>query len=101
MAPVRPPIRETAWVAALDALPRALPAELVTLDRPCCALPAASEAPSLALVAVDEAAFVAASVVDDCARLWIVHLDCRRASRGRKMDDMVRERLRSESCVNG
>ena len=67
-APVRPPIRETALPAAFDALLIALPAELVTLDRPCCALPAASDAPSFALVAVEEAALAASDVVD-CARL--------------------------------
>jgi hypothetical protein len=53
----------------LLALDSALPAELVTLERPCCAWLAACEAPSFALLAPEETALVAASVVDDAARL--------------------------------
>ena len=48
MAPVRPPIPDTALPAALEALPKTLPAELVTLDSPSCALPATCDAPSFA-----------------------------------------------------
>ena len=42
VAPVRPPTLETAPPTAFDALVIALPAELVTLDSPCCALLVAS-----------------------------------------------------------
>jgi hypothetical protein len=86
--PVLPPMPETALLAA-DAAPlTALPAELVTLERPCCALPAASDAPSLAFVAVEEAVSAALEVVDS-ARRWSAHRVCRSATRGASLADMV------------
>lgn len=76
-----------------------LPAELVTLDKPCCALPAVSEAVSFAEFAPEETALVAFSVVEDCARRWMTHLDCRSASRGMRADDMIAKRSRYEGNV--
>lgn len=67
------------------ALLKALPAELVTRERPCCALPATSEALSLALAA----ALPAASEVVEAARLWTANLDWRRASLDTIFDDMA------------
>ena len=80
--PARPAVPETALPAAFEALLMALPAELVTLERPCCAFEVASDALSFAWVARWDTASVAASVVEEAARLWTAHLDCRSASRG-------------------
>lgn len=85
--PVRPPTPDNALPAALDALLRALPAELVTLESPCCALLVACETLSFALFAC----WAAASEVEEAARLWRAHLDCWRASRGRELGGMVKE----------
>lgn len=63
-APVLPPTPEIALPADVAALVSALPAELVTLDRPWFALEAVSVAVSFALLAVEETA----SEVDDWAR---------------------------------
>lgn len=79
---------ETALPAECAALLMALPAELVTRERPCCALPAYSDAPSLAFVAALEAVLAASEVVDAlrrCSR----NLDCRMASRGASTADIV------------
>ena len=100
-APVRPPTPETVRAAALPARLKAPPAELVTLDSPCCALLATCDALSFALLALEETASVAASVVDDAARLWRTHRDCRIASRGRKIEDMITRVVRSQCCFNG
>lgn len=91
---------DTALLAVFAALPATLPAEVVTLESPCCALPAASETPSLAFAAVDETALVASEVVD-WARRWSIHLDCRRASRGRKGEDMVSKKEKVDNSSNG
>lgn len=94
--PVRPPTLFSARPAEAAVLLTAEPAELVTLESPCwalpaasCALPAASDAPSLALDAPVEAALLAVSVVLDAARRWIIHLDCLSASRGTAADGMM------------
>ena len=62
-----------------------LPAELETLVRPCCALPATSDALSLAFAAPEDTA----SEVEEAARLCTITLDCRRASRGSIDVDMI------------
>ena len=97
-APVLPPTRETTLVVASVTPLSALPAELVTLDKPCCAWLVACDAPSLALFAVEEAALAALSVVEEAARLWRTNLDWRSTSRGRKAVDMVRRDVRCRSC---
>jgi len=71
----------------------ALPAELETLERPCCALPATSCAPSFALLAPELAALAAWDVVE-AVRLCSAHLDWRTASRGRRADVMMDEGVR-------
>lgn len=73
--PVRPPMPDTTLPALDAALVMALPAELVTRESPCCALPAYSDAPCLALFAVEDAA----SEVLDWARRCSIHRDCRSA----------------------
>ena len=86
--PVLPPSPDTALLAEFAAPLMALPAELVTRDRPCCAFPAYSDAPSFALVAVLEAVLAASEVVE-AVRRWRIHLDCRSASRGARGADIV------------
>jgi hypothetical protein len=82
---------------AFDALLKTLPAELVTLDKPCEALLVASETFSFALFAV----WAAASVVEEAVRLWRAHLDCRKASRGKALGRIAREDLMRRGSVNG
>lgn len=68
--PVRPPMPDSARPADAAALLAAFPAELDTLDKPCCAWPAVSET----LLAAEDAvsfALLAASEVVDAARRWI------------------------------
>lgn len=69
-------------------------AELVTLDNPCCALPAISDAPSLALAAPEDAVLWAASVVEEAARFCSIHRDwdCLKASRGSVVGAIVAKR---------
>lgn len=81
---------ETVRDAVPATLLTALPAELVTLERPCCACPATCEALSFAFVAAEDA-LLAASEVVDAARRWTSHLDWRSASRGSMGEDMVGE----------
>lgn len=99
-APVRPPIPDNALPAALAAPLRALPAELVTLERPCCALPAYSDALSFALLAVEEAAS-AALEVEDWARRCTAHLVCLRARRGKIRADIVNNEAGAICELNG
>jgi len=66
--PVLPPTFWTLLVTEEPTLLAVSPAELVTFDRPCCALPAVSETASLALVAWAEAAEVASDVVEAARR---------------------------------
>lgn len=89
-APVRPPMPEMVLLTEAAALFTVLPAELVTLERPCCALPAISDAPSLALFAPEDA-LLAASEVVDAVRRWSAHLDCLSARRGSAAVDMIVE----------
>jgi hypothetical protein len=90
---------DTALLAVLAAPLIALPAELVTRDRPCCALPAASEAPSLAFDAVEAAALLASEVVE-AARRCSIHLDCCSACRGTNLADIV-DRTSGGGAFNG
>ncbi len=85
ICPARPPIPEAALLADSAAPVMALPAELVTRERPCCAFPAMLDAPSLAFVAVEEAALVA-SVVVEAARRCSSHLGCLSDNRTRRPD---------------
>lgn len=77
------------------------PAELVTRERPCCALPTVSWVASLALVAPEDAAFAASEVVE-AARRWTAHRDWRRANLGAIRADIVFvERCEATTRVNG
>ena len=75
----------TVLVADDTSLLTVLPAELDTFERPCCALPATSDALSLAFAAPEDTA----SVVVEAARLCSIHRDCRSASRGTIEVDMT------------
>ena len=86
---MRPPTFETAFEADDAALLRAGPAELVTLERPSCALETVLWAVSFAAVAALEAVCVASDVVDAARRWTTSRDDCRRASRGRRGDAMA------------
>lgn len=87
-APVRPPILFKLLVTPEAALLRAGPAELVTFDRPSCALEAVLCAVSLAAVAPLEAALAASEVVE-AERRCRRKRDCRRAIRGMAAADVI------------
>jgi len=91
---------DTALPAALAAPLIALPAELVTLERPCWALLAYSDAPSFALLAVEDAAS-AAWEVEDWARRWTAHLLCLSARRGKIRADIVSKGAGERCELNG
>jgi len=86
--PVLPPMPDRVLPTVLAAPETAEPAELVTRERPCCALPTVSWVASLALVAPEDAAFAASEVVE-AARRWTAHRDWRRANLGAIRADIV------------
>lgn len=87
-APVRPPTVERLLLTLDTALLNAGPAELVTLDSPCCAFDAVLWAVSFAAVPALDAALAVSEVVE-AARRWKRTLDWRRTIRDMAGDAIV------------